>query len=222
MKNATVEIPDLLVDEEVEVMHDELKASLARQGITEEAYLKAADKTSEALHADLRPGAQERARTLLVLGRVADAEGLEISEAEVAAEAAQARARYAQQPKLQAYFDSERARTAIRSSLRRSRVVERLIDEWLAAHPEHPAIPHLEDAPDAAPEAAGDIVAAHADAVAADIDAEGAAEDAGELQAEADAGPEPQVAGDVDVTTTPRPVAAQAAADAQAGSPDPG
>ncbi len=224
VKNATVEIPDLLVDEEVEVMHDELKASLARQGITEEAYLKAADKTSEALHADLRPGAQERARTLLVLGRVADAEGLEISEAEVAAEAAQARARYAQQPKLQAYFDSERARTAIRSSLRRSRVVERLIDEWLAAHPEHPAIPHLEDAPDAAPEAAGDIVAAHADAVAADIDAEGAADvDAGELQAEADAGPEPpRVAGDADVTTAPPPVAARAAADAQAGSPDPG
>jgi hypothetical protein len=24
-------------------------------------------------------------------------------------------------------------------------VVERLIDEWLAAHPEHPPLPHLED-----------------------------------------------------------------------------
>jgi hypothetical protein len=28
--------------------------------------------------------------------------------------------------------------------------VERLIDEWLVAHPEHPALPHLEDAPDSA------------------------------------------------------------------------
>lgn len=202
VKNATVEIPDLLVDEEVEVMHDELRASLARQGITEEAYLKASDKTAEALHADLRLGAQERARTLLVLGRVADAEGLEITEAEVTAEAAQARARYTQQPKLHAYFDSERARTAIRSSLRRSRVVERIIDEWLAAHPEHPAIPHLEDAADAVPEAAGDIVAAHADAVAADLDAD--------LDA------------DADVTTAPPPVAAQAAADAPPGSSEPG
>jgi hypothetical protein len=30
--------------------------------------------------------------------------------------------------------------------MRRSRVVERLIDEWLAAHPEHPPLLHLEDA----------------------------------------------------------------------------
>ncbi len=45
VKNATVEIPDLLVDEEVEVMHDELRGALARQGITEEAYRKAVDKT---------------------------------------------------------------------------------------------------------------------------------------------------------------------------------
>jgi len=36
---------------------------------------------------------------------------------------------------------------AIRSTLRRSRVVERLVDEWLAAHPDHPSIPHIEDGP---------------------------------------------------------------------------
>jgi len=29
--------------------------------------------------------------------------------------------------------------------LRRSRLVEKLVDEWLAAHPEHPALPHLEE-----------------------------------------------------------------------------
>ena len=150
VKNATIEIPDLLVDEEVEVMHDELRGALARQGITEEAYLKAADKTPEQLHADFRPGAEERAKTLLVLGRVAEAEGTEVTDADVAAEASRARLRYADDPKLAAYFDTERARAAIRSSLRRSRVVEKLIDEWLGAHPEHPAIPHIEDADAAA------------------------------------------------------------------------
>ncbi len=68
----------------------------------------------------------------------------------MAAEASRARLRYANDPKLAAYFDTERAQAAIRSSLRRSRVVEKLIDEWLAAHPEHPAIPHIEDADAAA------------------------------------------------------------------------
>jgi trigger factor len=146
VKNATVEVPDLLVDEEIEVMHDELRGALARQGISEEAYRKATDKTPEQLHADFRPGAEERAKTLLVLGAIAVVEGMEVADAEVAAEASRARQRYAGDAKLSAYFDSERARAAIRSSLRRSRVVERLIDEWLAAHPGHPAIPHIEEA----------------------------------------------------------------------------
>ena len=58
-------------------MHDEFRGTLARQGITEEAYLKAVDKTDADLHAEFRPGAEKRVRTLLVLSKVADAEGLE-------------------------------------------------------------------------------------------------------------------------------------------------
>jgi len=152
VKNASTDLPDVLVHEEVEVMHDELRGSLARQGITEEAYLKAVGKTAEDLHGEMRPSAEERAKTLLVLGRIAEQEGVEVTDTEVAAEAARAKARYASQAKLAAYFDSDRARTAIRSSLRRSRVVEKIIDEWLAAHPDHPALPHLEDGePDGVP-----------------------------------------------------------------------
>ena len=44
-----------------------------------------------------------------------------------------------------AYFESERGRNFIRSTLRRTRTVEGLVDAWLAAHPDHPALPHLED-----------------------------------------------------------------------------
>ena len=58
--NATVEPPDVLIDQEVEVMHDELKAALARQGIGEEAYLKVVGKTSEELHGEFRPQAEKR------------------------------------------------------------------------------------------------------------------------------------------------------------------
>ena len=43
------------------------------------------------------------------------------------------------------YFESERGRNFIRSTLRRTQVVETLVDRWLAAHPDHPALPHLED-----------------------------------------------------------------------------
>ncbi len=144
--NATLELPEILVDQEVEVMHDEFRSTLARQGITEEAYLKVVDKTDADLHTEFRPGAEKRVKTLLVLSKVADAEGLEVSDADVDEEVARGRDRYADDPKLMAYFESDRGRSFIRSTLRRSRVVETIVDGWLADHPDHPPLPHLEDA----------------------------------------------------------------------------
>ncbi len=143
--NATVELPDILVHQEVEVMHDEFRATIARQGITEEAYLKVVGKTEADLHADFHPNAEKRVRVLLVLSKVAEAEGVVISDADVEAEVRRARERYAADKKTVAYFESARGRSFIRSSLRRSRVVEQLVNTWLLAHPEHPALPHLED-----------------------------------------------------------------------------
>ena len=79
-----------------------------------------------------------------MLSKIADVEGIEIPDAEVEAQVEMARARY-QDAKTLRYFESERGRNFIRSTLRRTRVVEELVDKWLVAHPEHPALPHLED-----------------------------------------------------------------------------
>jgi len=172
--NATVELPDVLIDQEVEVMHDEFRATLSRQGITEEAYLKAVEKSEADLHAQFRPDAERRVKTLLVLSKVADAEGVEIPDADVDAEVARGRERYAGDARLLEYFESERGRAFIRSTLRRSRVVEDLVDAWLAEHPEHPPLPHLEDRPGSAIEggrAQADAALGAADAESSDPDA---------------------------------------------------
>jgi trigger factor len=145
--NATIDLPDVLVEQEVEVMHDEFRSALARQGISDEAYAKVSGKTHEELHADFRPDAEKRVKVLLVLSRIAEVENLTIGDADVDAEIAKGKERYAGDQKLTKYFESERGRNYIRSTLRRSRVVEKLVDDWLAAHPEHPAIPHVEDGP---------------------------------------------------------------------------
>jgi trigger factor len=151
--NSTLELPDVLVDQEVEVMHDEFRSSLARQGIAEDAYLKVVEKTEADLHADFRPKAEHRVKVLLVLTKIGDAEGIGVPDADVDAEVERGRSRYARDQKLTRYFESERGRNFIRSTLRRSRVVERLVDDWLAAHPEHPALPHTEESGAAAIEA---------------------------------------------------------------------
>jgi trigger factor len=126
-------------------MHDELKAALARQGIGEEAYLKVVGKTSEELHGEFRPQAEKRVKTLLVLSEIAKAKGVEVPDSTVEAEIEKARLRYAKDQSMVRYFESERGRNYIRSTIRRSRTVEQLVDEWLEAHPEAPRLKHLED-----------------------------------------------------------------------------
>jgi hypothetical protein len=68
-----------------------------------------------------------------------------VDDADVEGEVEQARRRYESNARLVRYFESERGRSFIRSTLRRSKVVEKLIDDWLAAHPDQAAIPHIED-----------------------------------------------------------------------------
>ena len=141
-------------------MHDEFRATLARQGIAEEAYLKVVEKTEADLHAEFRPGAEKRVKTLLVLSKVAEEEGVTVARRRGRGRGRPRPRALRQRPRLLAYFESERGRSYIRSTLRRSRVVEQLIDEWLAAHPDHPPLPHLEDAPPSAIE--GGAAAANA------------------------------------------------------------
>ena len=151
VSNTTVDLPDVLVDQEVEVMHDELRSALARQGITEEAYLKVVDKTPEEIHAEFRTPAEKRVKTLLVLSEIARVKGVEVPDEDVEGEIDRARSRYANNPNLIRYFESERGRSYIRSTFRRSRTVEQLVEEWLDAHPESPRLPHVEDTDETSP-----------------------------------------------------------------------
>jgi len=147
--NATLDVPDLLIEREVEVMHDELRVRLAEQGIGYDEYLKVTGRDDAALHAEYHAPAEHRVKVLLVLSAIADQEGIEVEDAEIEAEIARARERYAKQPKLLAYFDSARGRSYLRSTMRRTKVVEELVDRWLAAHPEAGPLPHLEEEPTA-------------------------------------------------------------------------
>jgi trigger factor len=149
--NAELDLPDVLIDQEVEVMHDELRSALLRQGIDEEAYLKVVNKTEADIHAEFRPQAEKRVKTLLVLSEIAKAKKVDVPDKDVQDEIERARSRYATNPNLIRYFESERGRNYIRSTFRRSRTVEMLVDEWLAAHPESPRLPHIEETDDGSP-----------------------------------------------------------------------
>jgi trigger factor len=143
--NATLELPDVLIDREVEIMRDEMRAAMARQGLTEAAFFAATGKTEAEMDEQFRPQAEARAKSVLVLSEIAKVKGVEVTDVDVEAEVAAARVNYAADRATVAYFESERGRNSIRNTMRRSRTVEMLIDEWLDAHPEAPRVRHHED-----------------------------------------------------------------------------
>lgn len=143
--NATVELPDLLVERELEVMVDELKVRLAEQRIGFEEYLRATERDEAKLREGFRADAEKRVKTLLVLGAIAEREQITVDDATLEAEVERARERYAANPKLVAYLESPRGRAYTRSLLRRSQTVETLIDRWIEQHPEFSHVQHLHD-----------------------------------------------------------------------------
>jgi trigger factor len=142
---ATIDLPDILVEREVEIMRDEMRAAMARQGMTEEAFLAATGKTQAEMDEQFRPQAELRARSVLVLSEIAKVKGVEVTDADVEAEVERARVNYANDRSTVEYFESENGRGYIRSTMRRSRTVEQLVDEWLAAHPDAPRLRHHEE-----------------------------------------------------------------------------
>ena len=143
--NATVELPDLLVERELEIMLDELRVRLAEQGIAYDEYLRVTERDEAKLLAEFRPDAEKRVKTLLVLSEIAQKENVEVSDEELDAEVERSRERYAGNPRLVAYLESARGRTYTRSLLRRSKLVETLIDRWIDQHPEFKNVQHLHD-----------------------------------------------------------------------------
>jgi hypothetical protein len=79
---------------------------------------------------------------LLVLGSIADKEEISISDAEVEVEIAHLRAGEEANRSVADYLDSDRGRSYVRSQLRRSAVVEMIVDRWIEAHPEFAAVQH--------------------------------------------------------------------------------
>jgi trigger factor len=142
--NATLDLPDVLIESEQEVMLDELKVRLAEQGIGYDDYLRVTERDEAKIRDEMRPDAEKRVKTLLVLSAIADQEKIDVTDEELAAEVEQSAQRYADNPRLVSYLESARGQTYTRSLLRRSKVVETLIDRWIEQHPEFSHVQHIE------------------------------------------------------------------------------
>jgi trigger factor len=129
--NATVELPEVMVANEIEIMRDELRNRLAAQRIGLDQYLALAKQTPEELATELREPAARRVKVLLVLSAIAEKEGIDASPEEVQAEIDDQLARYSNDPKLADYLTSRRGRSYLRMTLRNRKLVDTLIERAL-------------------------------------------------------------------------------------------
>ena len=81
--NATVDVPEALVGARAREMWEQLSSTLARQGISQEAYLRISGKTEEQLVEETRPDADRALRREAVLAAVVEAEGIEPTDEEL-------------------------------------------------------------------------------------------------------------------------------------------
>ncbi|MBO8141782.1 MAG: trigger factor [Firmicutes bacterium] len=128
---AEVDVPPVMVEQELARVLDELAMSLVQNGITVEQYLKSSGQTEEQLAERFRDTALARVKADLVLEAVARAEQLIPSEEEVDARLVQLLGSAPDEKRREQFLRDEDNRRAARNTLMRSKALD-----FLASHAE--------------------------------------------------------------------------------------
>ena len=80
VENATMEIPDAMINEQVRRMADDFTRRIESQGISVEQYMQFTGMTADKMLEQMRPEALKRIQNSLVLEAIAKAEDIQISD----------------------------------------------------------------------------------------------------------------------------------------------
>ncbi len=86
IENAQMDIPEPMIELEVRQMADEFAQRMQMQGLSMEQYMQYTGLTSEKLLAEMKPNAEKKIKTRLVLEAVVAAENIEVSDEELETE----------------------------------------------------------------------------------------------------------------------------------------
>lgn len=120
-KVTTVEVPEILIEDELNRMLVSLQKRVSDMGLLVEEYLKSQGETVEGLKTKWREQAERNVRMELGLAEIARQEKVEISDAELQAEIDKI-----QDARLKAQFESQEPRLHLRHSLRQMRTLDLL------------------------------------------------------------------------------------------------
>ncbi|MFP4878638.1 trigger factor [Mammaliicoccus sciuri] len=84
--NAKVDIPEAMINTELDRMMQEFEQRISQQGLNLELYYQFSGQSEEELKAQMKEDAEKRVKTNLTLRAIADTENIEVSDADVEAE----------------------------------------------------------------------------------------------------------------------------------------
>jgi trigger factor len=126
---ASLEYPEVLVEREIDRILEEQANLDPRDPRAQQLYLMRLGKSEEEVRAEVRPSAELRLRRSLVLSRLAEAENIEATAADVEAEIERlAESSGAQAEAVRQIFGSESGRESLARSLLTRRTLERLVE----------------------------------------------------------------------------------------------
>jgi trigger factor len=140
-QNATFEIPDAMVDSQVESIIRDYANRLSYQGIRLEDYMAYAGITIEQMRADVRGDAQRRVRNQIVLDAITKAEGIVVTPEETAARVAELSGRYEKSPEEFEKDLSDKDREYIEEDIVIEKTLKFLMDNAIVTQPEAKAEP---------------------------------------------------------------------------------
>jgi trigger factor len=126
-EKSSVEVPKTLVDEQIDRIEQNERQNLTYRGQTWEEHLKEEGVTAEEHREEKRPEAESRVKASIVLAEIADAEGLDVTPAELDNRIAEYKAQY-NDAAMQAELDKPENRQDIASRILTEKTVTKLTE----------------------------------------------------------------------------------------------
>ncbi len=125
---STLEYPQVMVEEELDLLVRRAADRWKERGLDLDTYLKITQKSQESFRSEMEPEARHRLETGLVLGKLADAEKIAVEPAEIDSEAERMSSVYGDKAdEARKTFSTERARRSIGNILIERKSIDRLV-----------------------------------------------------------------------------------------------
>lgn len=127
--SSQVEVPDSVIDQQVEHELQNVRSNLLYRGQTYEEFLKMEDKTDETYRKEVvRPAAERQVKVGIYLSEIAEAENLSVTPEELEMQIQALKAQYTD-PQMQAELEKPEARADIASRILSQKVVDLIVAE---------------------------------------------------------------------------------------------